>query len=500
MVPTDSKKTAPTSRYRGLFVGIDTYASDRIPELRCAERDARALHALFADTLGDGATLLRGAAATKAGIEAELEALEKTKPDDVVVLAFSGHGSETHDLITYDTDPARIPATAIALDDLLERFKVIPAKRLICFLDCCFSGGLGAKVLHGEHLPRSLKSFDTVLDQLSGNGRVIITASAADEPAWESSKTGHGFFTHYLLEALQGAKEVRKAGKVAVLRLLDYVTERVTADAAHLGKSQRPTVRGTLDGELTWPLFKPGTNYAREFPNRAVGPVEAAIMSLVGRGIREEILWAWGEAVTEFNDLQLEAINDYGVLEGKHVLVSAPTSSGKTMVGELAALSGVERGERALFLLPTKALVNDKHQGFERKYASAGIRTIRATGDYFDEIPELLRGQYEICLLTYEKCAALALAYPQLLEQVGTIVIDEVQMLTDPGRGAGLEFLMTLIRVRRRHGADPQVVALSAVIGETNGLEQWLNGRLLRRNERPVPLDEGVLGAGGEFH
>jgi superfamily II helicase len=51
----------------------------------------------------------------------------------------------------------------------------------------------------------------------------------------------------------------------------------------------------------------------------------------------------------------------------------------------------------------------------------------------------------------------------------------------------------TLLRMRRRDGLEPQVIALSAVIGDTNGLERWLGGRLLRRTERPVPLDEGVV-------
>jgi helicase len=487
------------SNYHGLFVGIDRYESSLIGELRCAERDARALHALFADTFGDGGVLLRGAAATRAAIEQQFAELATTAPDDIVVLAFSGHGSESHELVTYDTDLARLSATALPLDIVLERFKAIPARRLICILDCCFSGGLGAKVLQAEHLPRSMKSTEALLAELSGEGRLIFTASAPDEEAWESNKTGHGFLTHYLLEALQGAKEVRKAGKVSVLRLLEYVTERVSADAANLGKSQRPTVRGTIEGELSWPIFEPGENYAREFPERAAGPVTASVTSLAARGFRAEVVGAWAESLSELNALQLEAVNDYGLLAGDDLLVSAPTSSGKTMIGELAALNGVEQGTRAIFLLPMKALVNDKHQEFERKYAAAGIRTIRATGDYSDQIPELLRGQYEICLMTYEKCAGLVLAHPHLLEQVGTVVIDEVQMLTDRNRGAGLEFILTLIRVRRRYGADPQLVALSAVIGDTHGFERWLGGRLLRREERPVPLDEGVLGPGGQF-
>ena len=72
-------------------------------------------------------------------------------------------------------------------------------------------------------------------------------------------------------------------------------------------------------------------------------------------------------------------------------------------------------------------------------------------------------------------------------------------MIADESRGANLEFILTLLRMRRRHGLEPQVIALSAVIGDTNGLERWFGGRLLRRIERPVPLDEGVLCYDGRF-
>src|SRR5260370_10403122 len=72
-------------------------------------------------------------------------------------------------------------------------------------------------------------------------------------------------------------------------------------------------------------------------------------------------------------------------------------------------------------------------------------------------------------------------------------------MIADESRGANLEFILTLFRMRRRDGVEPQLIALSAVIGDTNGLERWLGGRLLRRTERPVPLDEGVVCANGSF-
>lgn len=73
------------------------------------------------------------------------------------------------------------------------------------------------------------------------------------------------------------------------------------------------------------------------------------------------------------------------------------------------------------------------------------------------------------------------------------MVVDEVQMIADRSRGANLEFLLTLVRMRRREGIEPQVIALSAVIGETHGFKRWLGARLLRRIERPVPLYEGLI-------
>jgi replicative superfamily II helicase len=73
------------------------------------------------------------------------------------------------------------------------------------------------------------------------------------------------------------------------------------------------------------------------------------------------------------------------------------------------------------------------------------------------------------------------------------------KMIANASRGANLEYIMTLIRMRRREGIELQVVTLSAVIGDTGGMESWLGGRLLRRNERPVPLAEGVLCADGSF-
>lgn len=484
--------------FRGLFIGIDRYLSPGIDELTCARRDAVALDALFSDTLGGSTELLADADATRSRIEAAFASLATCDPGDTVVIGFSGHGSESHELVTHDADLRYLAGSAIPLDVLQEWFSRIPAKRLILFLDCCFSGGIGAKVLRIDTKARSVLSTEARLAQLAGTGRIIFTASAANEPAFEHRNFGHGFLTHFLIEALRGAPEVLSGGKLSLYRVLDHVTCRVKAAALQGGKRQNPTMRGSIDGDVEWPLFVSGTKYQAAFPAHLPAKVEANVASLASAGFPDALISAWAGAIPSINPLQLSAINDFGVLDGENLVVSAPTSSGKTMVGELAALRNVLDRKRALFLLPLKALVADKKRHFTNVYGGFGVRTVEATGET-DDITPLLRGQYDIGLLTYEKFAAIALTFPHVLAQVGVVVIDEAQMIADRGRGANLEFVLTLIRMRRREGITPQLIALSAVIGDTNGLEQWLGARLLRRTERPVPLEEGLLLGNGMF-
>ena len=172
-------------------MGVNRHASTAVSELRFAEADATALHALFADTLGPGSELLIGEGATKAAIEARFGALADCGADDVAVVTFSGHGSETHELVTYDADVDDLAATCIPLALLTEWFSAIPARHLLCILDFCFSGALGSKVLTLEAIPRDLYSEEVELEAMAGDGRLILTASTARQPAWEYARLGH---------------------------------------------------------------------------------------------------------------------------------------------------------------------------------------------------------------------------------------------------------------------------------------------------------------------
>jgi helicase len=487
--------------FRGLFVGIDKYTSPLIGDLTCSARDARALYGLFADSLGqDHCVLLTNGGATRDTLLGALDVLAGADPSDLVFIHFSGHGSDTHHLVTHDADPLDLDHSAIRLEELVEKFTAIPARNVILSLDCCFAGGAGSKVFHSPTAPRDPASVEALLRRIGGAGRVILTASGADQAAIEDRRRGHGVFSYYLAEGLKGAPEVVEAGSIPFLALAHFVTGSVEAAAAVFRHVQQPALRGTLDGEVRLPVLVPGVVFGGFFPETPTARVTDDLITLGPYGFSPDMTDRLRQSIPGLNRLQQEAVNDMNLFKGEHLVVSAPTSSGKTMIGELAALRAHLRGERTYMLLPLRALVNDKYEDLRQKYAPLGLRVIRSTGEIADDNDALMRGKFDIALLTYERFTALAVVAPFLLRNVGLIVVDEVQMITDQGRGANLEFLLTYLRAQRALGIEPQLVALSAVIGDTNGFDRWLGARLLSSTERPVPLEEGTLSLGGEFH
>jgi helicase len=494
----DSEPVRCSCMLRGLFVGVDRYADPGAQWLTSACRDARALQALFLDNLGGDADLLLDEQATHSAIADAFADLSHATVEDVVVIAFSGHGTPSHELAPHDAERRRPADTMISAEQLSRWVSAIPATNLLLVLDCCFSGGAGAKVMPTDRIPRSPGSGLEAIERIAGTGRIVLTAASANQEAFESRERGHGLLSLHLLAGLQGAPEIVSGGKVQIYRLLEYVTRRVADEARGKGRSQTPTMMGSVQGELAWPVFEPGPRYRLAFPGTEAAPATADLQSLCAFGFPVALVGAWAGEVSSLNQLQLDAINVFGVLKGDNLVVSAPTSSGKTMVGELAALHGALRRKRAIFLMPTKALVYDKKRQFDRVYGLFGVVTLEATGET-EDIGPLLRGRFDIALLTYEKFLAIAVTHPHVLDQASVVVVDEVQMIADESRGRNLEFLMTLLVMRMRRAEAPQVIALSAVIGDTNGLEGWLSARLLRRMDRPVPLDEGLLLGDGRF-
>ena len=477
------------------FVGAGRYSDPDIPDLIGSTRDAVALHALFTDSIPEAnSKLLIEHDATVANIRDALrETLDSATESDVVVFSFSGHGSHDHRLAAFDTALADLTDSSIGMDELAASFRTTKARAVLCILDCCFSGGAPAKVLESSPIPREVGN---ALEGLIGEGRLLLTASGIDQAAYEIPRTRHGILTKALLDMFMAAN-----GPVDLLSSLGEVMRTVQAEAARLGVTQTPILFGSVTGGLVIPKLTPGKLFYAAFLELQQVSVTADIHDLLQVGFPAPVVEEWSTRYpTGLNQLQLEAINQYGIANGKSLLVVAPTSAGKTFIGELAAAKANTEGRKAVFLLPYKALVNEKFEQFTELYGDKlGMRVIRCSGDYNDDIGLFVKGKYDLALLTYEMFLQIVVGNPFTLGRIGLVVVDEAQFITDPGRGINVELLLTFVLAAAEKGIALQLIALSAVIGDANNFHSWLRAELLLQTERPVPLIEGVIDRNGAF-
>lgn len=479
---------------KATFIGINKHLDPCIPELSGARRDATALWALFTDSVENlSARLLVDEAATLAAVsDAMLGPLAAANADDVIVIAFAGHGSPDGNLVLFDTNAADLANTALPMASLADAFKATKARAVLCILDCCFSGQAPARVLETTARPRNAFA----LTGICGEGRILLAACETTESAWEQPGTGHGLLTHAVIEALTCV-----AGEwVSFPEIAGEIIRLARVEAERISVRQTPVFLGSVKGGLTFPVLKRGDNYAAAFPARSMQQMSGSFAEFSAHGFPLEIVERWSADFPQgLNALQLRAVNEFGVLSGNSILVVAPTSSGKTMIGEVAAIQAVNSGKKAAFLLPYRALVNEKFEDFSERYAAAGLRVARCSGDATDGIGPVLAGRYDLGFFTYETFLNLALGSPRLLTQLGLVVLDEGQFITDPQRGITVELIFSLFLRARQRRIEPQLVILSAVIGNLNNFDRWLGVPLLLSRERPVPLIEGALDRRGTF-
>ena len=205
----------------------------------------------------------------------------------------------------------------------------------------------------------------------------------------------------------------------------------------------------------------------------------------------DALLEIWERQQGEFLlPVQEVAVQRYGLFDGRSLLISSPTSSGKTFVGEMAALRAAFAGQRVLYLTPLRALAEEKYETFRARYGTYGVKVVVATRDRREFDNDIEHGDFHLAVLVYEKLAQLLVRHPHLLRTVALVVVDELQMLGDPERGSGLELTLTklLSAVPR-----PQLLGLSAVLREADQVAAWLDADLLLQDERPVELYRGVV-------
>ncbi|MGB9659035.1 MAG: DEAD/DEAH box helicase [Nitrososphaerales archaeon] len=186
-----------------------------------------------------------------------------------------------------------------------------------------------------------------------------------------------------------------------------------------------------------------------------------------------------------------------GVLEGRNLLLTTPTASGKTLVAMLAAGKIVLEGlGKVVYLTPLRALANEKYndfKAFEKLTKNDGnhVRVLISTGDY-DSSGESL-GAGDILILTNEKFDSILRHGVSWIDSVRLFVTDEIHIVGDDYRGPTLEMTVTKIL---SYADKSQVLALSATVKNSKELANWLGAKLIDTRWRPIKLVEGVYQQG----
>jgi helicase len=216
-------------------------------------------------------------------------------------------------------------------------------------------------------------------------------------------------------------------------------------------------------------------------------------------GLPKRLIDVWRERQGEMLlPVQRQAISR-GLLglgaQPHNLIISAPTSSGKSFCAELAAAKAIAERHKVIMLFPLKSLAEEKYRELSNSFGQLGVRCLIVTADHPDNDQPFLRGQYDIALAIYEKLDILLSTNLDALLSVALIVIDELQMIAEPRRGAVLERALTKVLASCYH---PMLLGLSAVMGHTSSqqLASWLDAELVTESQRPVDLLRGVATRG----
>jgi WD40 repeat protein len=212
-----------------LAVGINKYRNPAL-NLNYAVPDARGIAGFFrrSQRLFKKVTIweIYDEEATKEGILAKLRELEKTHPQDAVLIYLAGHGENVKDVwyfipheLTYPEREEAVQTKGISSIEFSASMKNIRAQKILLLVDACKSGAVLV----------AFRGFEDrkALSQLSrSTGTHVVAASTKDQFAAEVRELGHGVFTYTLLEGLKG-KAAGGSDTVTVRRLMGYIEEQL---------------------------------------------------------------------------------------------------------------------------------------------------------------------------------------------------------------------------------------------------------------------------------
>ena len=192
------------------------------------------------------------------------------------------------------------------------------------------------------------------------------------------------------------------------------------------------------------------------------------------RSDRDAISARYAFELDAFQDAAIDALD-----AGQHVVVAAPTGSGKTVVAEYGVETAIGDGRRAFYTAPIKALSNQKYRDLVAIHGDSQVGLL--TGD------NAINGDAPIVVMTTEVLRNMIYGGRDLTA-LSVVVLDEVHFLQDTYRGPVWEEVIIHLPQHVR------LVCLSATVSNAQELADWIETvrgptRAIVESRRPVRLD-----------
>jgi len=174
--------------------------------------------------------------------------LKQTRPNDVVIVYFAGHGDLVGGksyLVPFDAkrvDNHVLPQQGLPISEvrnLLEDYRICKARHKLLVLDACHSGGERGVV------PAMARGFDSPL--AAAKTFATISSCTEGQTSLEDEKLGHGVFTHFLVEALSGKADYDKNQSIDLMELYGFVSRKTREYVSkRFNKQQTPKFMGKI--------------------------------------------------------------------------------------------------------------------------------------------------------------------------------------------------------------------------------------------------------------
>jgi len=181
-------------------------------------------------------------------------------------------------------------------------------------------------------------------------------------------------------------------------------------------------------------------------------------------------------------------------IANQNLLVIAPPSSGKSFLGEMAAIAHLIHQKKCIYLAPFRFYAEEKYSHFKNLYSACGLETIISTRNRQEDDSRIIQGDYKLTVMDYEKFNYFLLMYPKFLTDVSLVIIDEMQIIDDPRWGPLLEEVID--QLLKKDLANLRIIALSALVENQDILLKWFPAHPLVSYPQPVEMRKGVVREG----